>query len=565
MTPTSRGIHLKAKKAEDLVAKLERATAAMDAVMEKVQASTSPSVHTPMMQDAGATVGSPSSANDDVREMIYVLQQQQPRANPHLTPHVEHPTLLAHGSDASAGTSGDSGATTSTTTTGSHEHVHQLQQQWQQAWAQYYQMYPHYMMQGYNPAYVPSPLQQAHAPPEHNPTAHAGGEPRLDPRARSYAPERSEQQSRYATGANAIPLSPRRESMDVQGQGEERVRALHDEIERLRAQLTQQRFGGSDGFGGRSWNAMPKVLMPEKYEGAPDGLASFMDDLEQWFMHYPNLSEPEKVTYSASLLTGAAKAWFDQRRREAKARGTVVFETLHDLQSALRAHFLDAGRWARSRAKLVKLRQTRDIHEYNKEFTMILTDIPDITASEKSYHYVTGLRRAVRRQVRLSKEWIALNEHPKAATDDMFIALKNKANEMSEDVDDYYTRPEYTHEPTGYSVRKRKADAVNNLRAIISKHPPDKRRRLRAERRCYICESKDHLARDCPTAEGRKWKSSVTHLYEGWDPEDLEYVFTMTAAPDEPEHSPDAPDGDTVNLLSKENDVTAEDFASDSE
>ena len=564
MTPTGKGVHLKQKKAEQLAERLEQAAAAVDAALTRANAATG-SPGTPSLSGTSrGTGGTPGT--QDPKDIIRMLQAS---------------TSSPGGSEATL--SSISEAEAATLVQQQQEQQQQLarqqqqleQQQQQFAQQQYMQQLAQqqYMQQLAQQQYMQqlAPqmwVQQASMPAATTMTTsqqqaslsplssmtheEAGGEQGvLDPAAQSFTPQSHDEPGdrrppQFATGANALPLG--RRAGDACDDG---TRALHEEIDRLRAQLDQQRFGTPFGLSGKGTHHSPKVYPPDKYEGEADKLHSFLDDLEQWFAHYPTLRDAERVTYSSTLLAGAAKAWYDQRRREAKARGVPVFDTLADLQAALRAHFLDAGRWARSRAKLVRLRQTSDIHEYNKEFTLLLTDIPDISSSEKCFYYVSGLRREIRRQIRLVPEWVQLNEHPRRATEETYIALKTKANEMSDDTD--AVRPSWTQSESAFVTRKRKADAVNNLRAIIAKHSPEKRRKLRAERRCYICESKDHLARDCPTAEGRSWKASVSHLYAGWDEEDLNYIFTLQAPTDD-----EPPQDDAVNYMNT--DVQAEDF-----
>lgn len=343
-----------------------------------------------------------------------------------------------------------------------------------------------------------------------------------------------------ASAANAVPL----------GGYTDDTRRLQAENEELRRQLASHgHFAGkSDYF------RAPKVEPPEAYEGDPEKVNAFIDDLQGWFAHYPHLTEQQKVSHAVSRLKDTAKTWYESRRREARRAGMETFVSLAAFQAALKAHFLDAGLWTRARNKVIKLKQTGSIHDYNRDFMTITADIPDMGAAERCYHYVMGLRRYTRRQARLTPAWSKVNEDPCSAQYDLFLDLKQYAVEISDDSFDIEPAPR----PDTRSTGKRKADAVNTISELAARHSPAERKRLQRERRCYICGGQ-HMARDCPTPDGKKWRASLNTITGGWEDHDFSYVFAIEA-----EEGEDATTEPAVNFMDAQaGQATEADFASD--
>ena len=194
----------------------------------------------------------------------------------------------------------------------------------------------------------------------------------------------------------------------------------------------------------------------------------------------------------------------------------------------------------------------KTLGEYNREFLEIISEIPDVTLSETCFYYVQGLSRSLRPYVRQMPVWTALEANPSSATAATFDALKAAASQAAAASIEEFP----AGERRGFTPAKRKTErveAVNNLREIVAKLSPQERKRRREERRCYICGDK-HLARDCP-----QWKPTVNALFDGWNDEDLHYVFNIAEVPDAAEETPE------MTVQQMEDALTEGDFDTSSE
>ena len=361
---------------------------------------------------------------------------------------------------------------------------------------------------------------------------------------------RNQQVHYSATGANRIPLGNGNTHAGSAGNGQAsnnnansfwnsdaptdaaRIEALQNELEHARRQLASMQVTREHSSNSSSsWTPKPK--RPDSFDGDADKVQAFVRALDRWFAHY-EMSEADKVRFCTECLTEAAQTWYDAKERVAELQGRPPFATVSDFKAALKEHFLLAGRWSTFRGKLAYHRQRyKTLGEYNREFLEIISEIPDVTLSETCFYYVHGLSRSLRPYVRQMPVWTALEANPTAATASTFDALKAAASQAAAASAEDYAGADRRGSTLSGKRKAEKVEAVNNLREIVAKLSPQERKRRRDERRCYICGDK-HLARDCP-----QWKPTVNALFDGWDDEDLHYVFNITEEQPPPASVPD--------------------------
>lgn len=187
------------------------------------------------------------------------------------------------------------------------------------------------------------------------------------------------------------------------------ITQLHAELEQertARQQLAQQMAANVPLPGvipppSRPGNALglkPKLPTFEGRHGV-DNVRKFQYQIRQACAATGVTNDFQIVTIASSQLRGAAGDWWYAYLL--KHDGTLNLEqmTADEFFRLLEANYLPANYDKILRQKLFALRQTKDIHDYINQFSMIANQLHDMNEADKLYHFVNGLKEMTRLHV----------------------------------------------------------------------------------------------------------------------------------------------------------------------
>ena len=108
--------------------------------------------------------------------------------------------------------------------------------------------------------------------------------------------------------------------------------------------------------------------------------------------HYLN-QDRNKIAYTASYLSGSAKAWFQPRVDD---NGEIGFTPWREFVVALKAAFDDPDAYQTAERQILALKQDRDCSSYHAAFVPLAT-ILNYDGRTKISYFRRGLHRELRK------------------------------------------------------------------------------------------------------------------------------------------------------------------------
>ena len=149
--------------------------------------------------------------------------------------------------------------------------------------------------------------------------------------------------------------------------------------------------------------APPKVRVPDPkgFNGNRNAkeLENFLWDMEQFFKaaHIP---DGEKVSITSMYLNGHAKLWWWTRMEDDAESGIPQITTWETLKRELKDQFLPTNTAWEAREVLKRLRHTRPVRDYAKEFNSLMLDIKNMLEEDKLFNFMSRLQGWVQMKLR---------------------------------------------------------------------------------------------------------------------------------------------------------------------
>lgn len=241
----------------------------------------------------------------------------------------------------------------------------------------------------------------------------------------------------------------------------------------------------------------PKICPPETFDGNQSRLEGFKLQVQLYF-HFNSAqfgSEADKVLYASSYLRGRAargfrpylKDWLGNQEEGAEAR-TETKQIFHDydhFEIKLEELFGIPNEAVHADRHIRRLRQTTSVSIYASDFHGYSADLEWNDAALRSQFYL-GLKDGVKTELYRTGQTATLAQMVKAA-----IEIDDRLQDLKQDRLMYYGPARVDSKATNrdpYGPRPMELDNMEQGRG---------RSRKRSEIRCYACQQKGHIARNC--------------------------------------------------------------------
>ena len=142
-------------------------------------------------------------------------------------------------------------------------------------------------------------------------------------------------------------------------------------------------------------DASLKVRVPEPkgFDGARSAkeLENFLWDMDQFFKA-AQVADEEKVSITGMCLLGDAKLWWRTILEGDVESSRPQISTWEILKRELKEQFLPTKVAWLAQESLRRLKQTRTMHDYVKEFNSLMLDIKNMSKEDKLFNFVFGLQ-----------------------------------------------------------------------------------------------------------------------------------------------------------------------------
>ena len=148
-------------------------------------------------------------------------------------------------------------------------------------------------------------------------------------------------------------------------------------------------------------SAKVRVLEPKGFDGGRSAkeIENILWDMEQFF-RATQVADEEKVSITGMYLLGDAKLWWRARLEGDAESGRPQISTWETLKRELKEKFLPTNVAWLARESLRKLKQTRTVQEYVKEFSSLMLDIKNMSEEDKLFNFVSGLQTWAQTELR---------------------------------------------------------------------------------------------------------------------------------------------------------------------
>lgn len=195
------------------------------------------------------------------------------------------------------------------------------------------------------------------------------------------------------------------------------VQALQASIDEMREDLTLCKKAAASG-GASIFVSTPKVDYPRPvgFNGARDAkeVENYLWRIEQYFEGLSLTDKASKVRTATLYLIDTTMLWWRRKHVDIE-RGTCHIDTWDDFKNELKQHFYPDNVVYEARKKLRELKQQGTIHEYVKEFTTLMLQIPNLSEEDLLFYFMDELQSWAkqelhRRDVKSVDEAIAVAE-----------------------------------------------------------------------------------------------------------------------------------------------------------
>ncbi|KAK3028527.1 hypothetical protein RJ639_038595 [Escallonia herrerae] len=248
------------------------------------------------------------------------------------------------------------------------------------------------------------------------------------------------------------------ESMEWEGKFQE----LQDRVEHHARHMVNTPTGGAEH------SSRPRVPEPKSYGGARDAkeLENFLFDIEQYFRAIRVDSEATKVSMAAMYLVGDAKLWWRKKYAEIED-GSCIINSWEILKRELKSQFFPENTTFNARKVLLECKHTGSVREYCQAFSALMLDISDMSAVDKLFFFMEGLKPWARTELNRRR-----------------VNNLNEAIIAAESLSDYNSEPQ--RPPQRGNPSRAKPDASTSGEV---KKPPF--------RGCFLCQGQ-HVIANCP-------------------------------------------------------------------
>ncbi|WKA11079.1 hypothetical protein VitviT2T_028612 [Vitis vinifera] len=136
-----------------------------------------------------------------------------------------------------------------------------------------------------------------------------------------------------------------------------------------------------------------EVPKPHMFSGKRDAkeLDNFLWHMERYFEAIALTDEATKVRTATLYLTNTATLWW-RRRFADMEKGICTIETWEDFRREIKRQFYPEDVAYLARKNMRRLKHTGSIHDYVKEFSSLMLEIPNMTQEELLFNFMDNLQ-----------------------------------------------------------------------------------------------------------------------------------------------------------------------------
>lgn len=276
-------------------------------------------------------------------------------------------------------------------------------------------------------------------------------------------------------------------------------------------------------------NRLP-LPKPTRFGGRSKDTLPWLSTLKA-YLHVNNVRDVDAVIYAAALLEGDAKTWFMACQAQHGGALNGGFTDIAAFEAALRRQFEEQFPADKARDQLAVLKQRTSVADYANRFNALLIHLPNRDEGDNIHTFIRGLKPAIAMQVS--------SQMPRTLAEAVDIAIKTDGAALNvyrmqrgthrssgaatsagtsgatpmdlNAIDDDSSSSQGNESEEGASSSAAPSPAVDLVaiataaaaaairQAQQQKLKPEQREKLQREGRCFLCEKKGHLAKDCPT------------------------------------------------------------------
>lgn len=144
-----------------------------------------------------------------------------------------------------------------------------------------------------------------------------------------------------------------------------------------------------------------KTPEPKSYGGSRDAkeLENFLFHMDRYLDAISLTDDQAKIRTATMYLTDTAMLWWRRRHADIE-RGTWTMDTWDDFQKDIKKQFYPENAEHIARKNLKRLKHTGSIHDYVKEFSSLMLEIPDMLEKELLFNFMDGLQPWAEQELR---------------------------------------------------------------------------------------------------------------------------------------------------------------------
>lgn len=258
---------------------------------------------------------------------------------------------------------------------------------------------------------------------------------------------------------------------------------------------------------GPAGHAAPTRLKPNKpdtYDGrrSLEAAENFVFQHEEYFAAQgmaTGVEDALQISFAAANLRGQAALWYRERKPRESSGAEPCFQNWADFASQLKEAFRPFNACRLARDRLAKAFQRTSVQEFVNELRNIRLHLPSLSDDELLDRFLRGLKYPIRKELAV-RDPTSFEEAARIA-ERLDVAFHHAQSDHSDhrsgSLDDNQGNESTTPPPTDF-VERPSTPSIRNGASPMEIDAIQVMNGRNSNRKCYLCGTSGHFARDCP-------------------------------------------------------------------